>query len=171
MKNKFNIVVLKIGMLFPLGIAMAVLISGFTNIDWLWAAVGGLVFAAGFVFWNVFEYDKFDLIKDEDYLESTHSITLPNTEAILEMIQSQARGVFSDVILTDKKDDQGYWRYDIKSSRYPSFMRVDFNSNDIVVTIKPKYLTFIPDFAINYRIIHRLRRTAEKLTSTTGDII
>jgi hypothetical protein len=170
MENKVNIVASKALMLWPVGILIALVFSGFQDIDWPWTLAGGLFISLAWIFWNVFEYDKYDSIRKEDYLESKHVVRLPKSEDVLDMILEQTKGAFADVILTDKMDDQGYWLFDVERSRWrePAFMKVDFSGQEIVVSLKPKYLPFMPDLATNYRIVNRLKRAAEKLTTTTG---
>ena len=162
MKNKFRIIALKTLMLWPIGAFLATLLLR-DIAGWIWIISVGLTLAVAYVFWNVFEYDKYDSISSEDYLKSSHTIKLPNSKDVINMIDSETKGVFADVKLTDKLNEQGYWIYDIRNSGFGATMRVNFSSKDVVVTIKTKFFAFIPDFAKNYRIVHRLNRAAENL--------
>ena len=172
MKNKFYIVGQKVLIIWPIGILIALAFDTFYQIEWISPLLIGLIISLGRVFWNVFEYDKFNSIEEKDYLESKHKISFPNSPAMLDMIRDQTQGVFANVVLVDKEDEQGFWLFDVANSRsqFTSFMMVNFSSDNIVVTIKPKYFSFLPNRAENYRIIHRLKKRAEKLATTLEPI-
>ena len=167
MKARHQKIIVKSLLLSPLGM---LLLFAFTSMNfqnnWLLIILGGIVFGAGTVFFQMFDYDKFDDISDEDYLESKHTLILPNTPEVLAPIDEQTKGAFADVILTDHEQDAGTRVYEIEQSIANSFLTIEFKETELKLIIKKKrILSFLPDKAANYRIIHRLKRKAEKMSN------
>lgn len=128
--------------------------SGFDLDKLVSALIAGIVLSALVIFWNLFEYEKFNDIIANDFLESQHSKLIDNNTENWGRLKSQLKmqiGNFRRI-----KETETLIEYEINQKITNSILRAERKNEQIVVEIKRKYLNFIPDMGKNYRIINKL---------------
>ena len=80
MENKTTKFIFKTLILFPIGFGIWTLISGIDRIHWFFPTMMGFGLAFGTIFWNLFDYEKFDKMKITDFLESRHKLNVENSD-------------------------------------------------------------------------------------------
>ena len=157
MKNKTTKFISKMFILFPIGFGIWYLLYGFENFYWFLPTLFGLVFAFGIVFWNLFDYEKFNDITLTDFLESSHKLNIENSDEnwnrIIDLIEK------SIIQLKVLGKTQTNLKVKIPGKISDSILSVEKINNGIVITIeKEGLIKFLPDNAKNYKLFKKLGR-------------
>jgi hypothetical protein len=152
--NKTKKFLLKSIYLFPIGFLIWFLSSGFEIDDIGISIISGVIFSLLVIFWNLFEYEKFNGIIDNDFLESKHFKSLENNSENWNRIKSQLKMQVMD--FRKIRETDSFVEYEISQKLSNSILRVEKGNELILLKIKRKYLNFIPDMAKNYKIINKL---------------
>lgn len=139
---------------FPVGFLFWMVSHGFKTSDIGIAIIVGFVLAFLFVFWNLFEYEKYDDILYVDFLESHHTTSIKNTEENWNNLKTRLNLQITKIKKTIESEDCISYQIDQKGS--DSLLRIEKKNDRIVILIKRKYFNFIPDMAENYRILNKL---------------
>ena len=140
--------------MFPLGY-LAWIIKNGTDIEHPYIAfVAGIGIAALIVFLHVFDYEKFDDIKTEDFLESKHSFYIDYSERNWSQIREVLKSQFIQVV--NFKESDGFIFIQIDKRFFNSVLIVEKIDQKINLRIKRKNFNFFPDNADNYRTIKTL---------------
>ena len=161
--NKTRKFILKSIYLFPIGFMLWMLPSGFKTTDIGISIFAGIIIALLIVFWNLFEYEKFNEIVYNDFLESQHSALIENTEENWINLKNKLNLQISKINKIYETDTQLEYQIDQKIS--DSLLRIERENDKIVLHIRRKHLNFIPDMAENYKILRKLIK--EKTTANT----
>lgn len=164
MKNKTTKFLLKILRILPIVLIPFLLINGIETYGWIISILLSSMVSFGLIFWNLFDYEKFDTISLEDFLESTHIVRFnsndENWNAINEILKSQF------VNIGTKKFQECFIEIEIEQKLTNSVLTVERTTKEILLKIEQKKYSFLPDNAKNYRIITNIEK---KITSyTTG---
>ncbi len=166
--EKFMKIIRKSVFGFPrLALIIMPLVMCFTTKFELWIILlGGYALSILTTLIEALKYDSFPKMIIADYLESKHKVILPKSEIVVKVISREAGSVFSDVILTDEEDEHGYRLYDISMSNgifysYSSYLKIDFLEKVTVLSIKPKWFGYLPDYTKNYKLLHSLKTKIE----------
>jgi uncharacterized FlaG/YvyC family protein len=161
--NKTRKFILKSIYLFPVGFMLWMLPSGFKTTDITISIFAGIIIALFIVFWNLFEYEKFNEIVYNDFLESRHSALIENTEENWSNLKNKLNLQISKIKKIYETDTQIEYQIDQKIA--DSILKIEKKDDKIVVNIRRKHLNFIPDMAENYKILRKLIK--EKTTANT----
>ena len=140
--------------LMPFFVLIWMFASGFDLDELVSSIIAGIILSALAIFWNLFEYEKFNDIIANDFLESRHSKILDNNSENWIRLKSQLKiqvGNFRRI-----RETENLIEYEINQKITNSILRAERKNGQILVEIKRKYLNFIPDMAENYRIINKL---------------
>mgnify|MGYP003630310505 CR=1 FL=1 len=165
MKNKTTKFIFKTLILFPIGFGIWTLIGGMDNFHWFFPTMMGLVLAFGTVFWNLFDYEKFDEMEITDFLESTHKLNLENSDENWNRITNLAEKSLIKLKVLKKSDST--LKIEIPRKLFDSILTVEKTENRIRLKIEKRgILKFLPDNAENYITIQKIG-TELKTTANT----
>ncbi|EMQ93879.1 glycine cleavage system aminomethyltransferase T [Xanthomarina gelatinilytica] len=159
--NKTKKFLIKSIYLLPLGFFLWMLPNRFNTSDIGISIVAGLIIALLIVFWNLFEYEKFNEILYNDFLESQHSVSIKNTEENWNDLKNKLNLQIAKI--KKIRESENHIEYQIDQKITDSILRIEKKNDNIIVTIKRKHLNFIPDMAENYGILKKLIK--EKTTA------
>ena len=162
--NKTKKFLLKSIYLMPFFILIWMLTSGFDLDKLVSSIIAGLILSILVIFWNLFEYEKFNDIIANDFLESQHSELLENNSENWNRIKSQLKiqvGNFRKI-----RETENLIEYEIIQKITNSILRAERKNEQILVEIKKRHLNFIPDMAENYRIINKLMKRIKTTTNS-----
>ncbi|KJJ37294.1 hypothetical protein [Aequorivita vladivostokensis] len=159
--NKTKKFLIKSIYLLPLGFFLWMLPNGFNTSDIGISIVAGLIIALLIVFWNLFEYEKFNEILYNDFLESQHSVSIKNTEENWNDLKNKLNLQIAKI--KKIRESENHIEYQIDQKITDSILRIEKKNDNILVNIKRKHLNFIPDMAENYGILKKLIK--EKTTA------
>ncbi|GGW26241.1 hypothetical protein [Arenibacter certesii] len=136
MNEKVWKITVKSLVLLPIGLSLWVLINGFDLEYWVIPVIAGLVISFGIVFWNIFDYEKFEDIDMSDFLESTHRVTFKynskNWNNILQMIQTP----FVKLEILEKIGN--IIKTQVHQKFIDSILTIEKSENEIIVDIEKK---------------------------------
>ncbi|WP_299429973.1 hypothetical protein [uncultured Maribacter sp.] len=156
MENKTTKFILKTILLFPIGFGFWTLINGFDLNHWIFPVIAGFVGSFGIVFWQLFDYEKYDEIEYVDFLESKHSIIVENSNENWNEINKLIKNQFVKIKILEKTENT--LKVQIERKFMDSILTVNKNQNNIVMDIERKNLGFLPDNAENYRTLRKLTK-------------
>jgi len=145
---------IKSSYLVPLGFLIWILPSGFEMSNVVISIIAGTVIAFLIVFWNLFEYEKFNEISETDFLESNHSVSIENNADNWNQLKNKLNLQIAKV--RKIRETENLIEYQIDQKITDSILRIEKDNNEIKLNIKRKYLNFIPDMAENYSILKKL---------------
>jgi hypothetical protein len=162
MKNKTIKIISKTILLFPIGFATWFLANGFDINNWIFGIATGLVISFGIVFWNLFDYEKYNEMNMTDFLESKHNVTLENNIENWNKIEELIKNPFAKLKVLEKTDSS--IRIQIDRKILDSILTIKKTPKSILLGIESKYLSYLPDKAKNYqtlqKLVNRLQTTA-----------
>ncbi|MDB2607010.1 hypothetical protein N9Y48_04465 [Zobellia sp.] len=157
MQNKTIKFITKTLILFPLGFGFFTLINGFENFYWFFSTVLGFMFAFGIVFWNVFDYEKYDAMEIADFLESSHELNVENSDKNWNLICDMMDQ--SIVQLKKIKKTPSALKAEIPRKFLASVFTAEKEESGILLRIKKKgLLKFLPDNTENYRTLRKFQK-------------
>lgn len=154
MRSKTSKFILKTILFFPIGFLLWILPSGFEVTNWILPIIAGFVISFGIVFWQLFEYEKFNDLSYVDFLESKHSIRIENSVENWKEINQMIRNPFAKLKIIEKNENS--MRIQIDHKLIDSILTIKKTGTDIKLEIRKKFLDFLPDNAQNYRTLKRL---------------
>ncbi|EDM44105.1 glycine cleavage system aminomethyltransferase T [unidentified eubacterium SCB49] len=153
---------------FPVGFILGLLSNGFNFNDLIMPLLYGFILGFIIVFWNVFEYEKYSNISSVDFLESRHKKTIPysleNWQKIKQLLQLQ----FLDLQIIRQTDD--FMEVIILQRTSNSALIIKKKEDVIELDIHNLYWKFLPDFAVNYRLISKLKKNIIQENSLTSSV-
>lgn len=155
MHHKVTKALLKFVLFFPFGFALSFLITSF-EVDaifshLLWGGVGSFLL----LFYNWFEYSKFDEMKVEDFLESKHTHELEDDSQIWQKIQEVFQQQLNGKVTSESDQEL---QVVLITNFNKSIVTAIKKEKWIQLSIKRKGLWFLPDRADNYVILQKLLR-------------
>lgn len=154
MKNKSIKFILKSTFFFPIGFFFWILVSGFEITNWITPVIAGYAISLIIVFWQLFDYEKYNNLIYVDFLESKHSLRIDNTQENWKKINQMIKNPFTDLKILEKTES--CLRIQIKNRFIDSILNIDKTGKDIQIDIKKKFLGFLPDNARNYQTLNRI---------------
>jgi len=154
MMTKTRKILIKSSYLVPLGFLIWILPSGLEMSNIVISLIAGSIIAFLIVFWNLFEYEKFNEISELDFLECNHSISIENNADNWNELKNKLNLQIAKIRKIRETDS--LIEYQIDQRITDSILRIEKNNNEIKWNIRRKYLNFIPDMAENYSILKRL---------------
>lgn len=154
MKNKLLKFLKKTLLIFPFGILIYVIISWTIFSDFISPLIFASTFSFIVIFYNWFEYEKYDKIELFDFLESQHSITVENNLENWENLNTVL-----DLQLAKIKSfsrTENFTKIVIEKKVIDTILILIKNEDIIEIRIRRKYLNFVPDMAENYRVINKI---------------
>jgi hypothetical protein len=145
---------IKSSYLFPFGFLIWLLPNGLEMSNVAISIIAGILIAFLIVFWNLFEYEKFNEISEKDFLESNHSVSIENNADNWNQLKNKLNLQISKV--RKIRETENLIEYQIDQKITDSILRIEKDNNIIKLNIKRKYLNFIPDMAENYNILKKL---------------
>ncbi|PIB31284.1 hypothetical protein BFP77_01535 [Maribacter sp. 4U21] len=156
MENKTTKFILKTILLFPIGFGFWALINGFDLNNWVVPVIAGFVGSFGIVFWQLFDYEKYNEIEYVDFLESRHSIMVENSNENWNKINELIKNPFAKLKILDRTENT--LKIQIERKFLDSILTVNKTQNYIVMEIEKNILGFLPDNAENYRTLKKLAK-------------
>jgi len=156
METKTSKFILKTLLFFPIGFGIWSFRSSFDFNDLTFHIVAGLVISFGIVFWQLFDYEKFNDIKYEDFLESKHKLSFENTAENWEKIEDMLKTPFANLKVIKK--NESFLKVKIERRFQNSILIIQKIEEEIIVEIEKEFLTFLPDNADNYRTIKNISK-------------
>lgn len=156
MENKTVKFILKTILLFPIGFGFWTLTNGFDQNHWVIPVIAGFVGSFGIVFWQLFDYEKYDEIHYRDFLESKHSLIADNNSENWNEINEMIKNPFVKLKVLEKTEDT--LKVEIERKFIDSTLTIKRTQNNIAMKIEKKFLSFLPDNAENYRTLRKLEK-------------
>lgn len=155
-------IIYKTFILSPIGMAFCFMISALNsphivfNTHHLFIIPAGIIIAFGIVFWNWFDYEKYDTSPLNDFLESRHTYNLPYSEENWQNI----RHIFQDQLQhpVNFKEQKESLQLELYQTGINSILSARKTDSQIQISIRKKKLSFLPDNATNYRILKKLQK-------------
>ena len=165
MENKTTKFILKTLILFPIGFGIWTLIGGIDKFHWFFPTMMGFGLAFGTVFWNLFDYEKFNGMEITDFLESSHKLNIENSDENWNRIVDLTEKSLIKYKVLEKSDS--VLKIEIPRKLFDSILTAEKKENAISLKIEKKgILKFLPDNAENYATIQtvgtELKTTANK---------
>ena len=155
-------------------LAKTVLVFPFTFIVWtliyykfdfnnlLFPIIIGIVISTGIIFYNVFDYEKFNDMINLDFLESNHRIEIENTDSNWKIINQI---ITNNITAQLFEQNEKIIKLQIERKILDSILKISRNDNLILIEIKKKIFKFLPDRAQNYRTIKRLEKRIKTIAN------
>ena len=169
MENKTTKFILKTILLFPIGFGLWTLTNGFDLNHWVIPVIAGFVGSFGIVFWQLFDYEKYDEIPYADFLESKHSLIVDKNSEYWNEINELIKTPFVKLKVLEKTGDS--LKIQIERKFMDSILTVNRTSNNITIEIEKKFLGFLPDNAENYRTLRKLEKKLKMLRNQASKTV
>jgi len=163
MQNKTTKFLLKMLMFFPFCLAFGILSTQFNFDDWIFFVVVGFVGAFGVTFWHLFDYEKFNEISYEDFLESKHTLELEYSKENWDQFYEMIKNPLLDLEIIESTENKLKVQFERKFS--DSILTINKTPDAIIISIEKKFFSFLPDRAENYRTIQKFAKSSKKLNS------
>jgi len=155
MEKKTTKFIFKILILFPIGFGIWTFFSEFENFHWFFSILIGFVFAFGIVFWNLFDYEKFNGMKPMDFLESSHKLNVQNNNENWNRITDLIKQSIIKLKVIEKSENN--LKIEVPRKVFDSILTAERTENEITLRIQKKgILKFLPDNAKNYRTLQKI---------------
>ena len=154
-KTKWAKCLIKTLMLLPVGFLYSIIFMVLDVISFSSSLVISLVFALLMMFWNVFDYEKYNDITIIDFLESKHKIVLEQSNVDWNDLK-ECIEVSVNFIQFIKETDK-MMQFQIKRRYLNSILSVRNKNGNFEIEIKSTPLSFIPDNAKNYNTLKRIQ--------------
>lgn len=153
----------KTALVFPFILAVWLVVYDKLEFDHLFfPVVASLILSLLMVFYNLFDYEKYDGMLNEDFLESGHSIRIENSDSHWKIIYDIVESNFSWEL---KERNDKLIKLRIERKVLDSELIITRVDHQILIEIKKKHLPFFPDRAENYRTIKRLEKRIKTIAS------
>ena len=156
MHSKIGKFLVKTIYMFPVGYLAWIITNGSHFEHPYIPFVAGIGIASLIVCRHVFDYETFDDIKTEDFLESKHSFNIDYSEKNWNQIREVLESQFIQVV--NFKESDGFIFMQIDKRFFNSILIVEKIDHKINLRIKRKNFNFFPDNADNYRTIKTLMK-------------
>ncbi|TLF39752.1 hypothetical protein [Maribacter aurantiacus] len=165
MKTKTTKFIFKTLILFPFGFGLWTMINGIENFHWFFPTLIGLVVAFGVIFWNLFDYEKFNGMEMIDFLETNHKLEIQNSDKNW----TQINGLIDQSIVSLKKLEKTDTSLKVEIPRkfFDSILTAERTKSGITIQIEKKGIfKFLPDNAENYRTLQKFGRELKTTANT-----
>ena len=164
MENKTTKFIYKTLILFPIGFGILTFIVGIDNFYWFFPTMMGFGFAFGIIFWNLFDYEKFNEMEITDFLESRQKLNMENSYENWNRITNLTEKSIVKLKVLEKS--KNFLKIEIPRKLFHSILTAEKTENGISLKIEKKgILKFLPDNAQNYYTIQKF----EKELKTTAN--
>ncbi|TDS17042.1 hypothetical protein DFQ03_1532 [Maribacter caenipelagi] len=160
MENKTIKFVLKILTIFPSIFFLTYVLNGFDLKFWVFEIIISFMTSFGIVFWQLFDYEKYNEISYEDFLESKHSLSLENSEENWDQFNEMIKNPLLELEIIERTDEM--LKVLIARKFIDSILTVRKTKDAIIVNIEKKFFSFLPDRAENYRTIQKLAKRSQQ---------
>ncbi len=165
MKNKTTKFIFKTFILLPIGFVIGIFVIGIENFDWFISFFTGLTLAFSVVFWNLFDYEKYNEIEVSDFLESSHQLKIEDTDENWKRIIELTEQSIIKLKVLEKTGVKLSIEIPRKFSN--SILTAERSKNGINLRIEKKgILKFIPDYAVNYWTLKKFSKELKTTTKT-----
>lgn len=150
-------------LVFPF--AFAFWIAVYDNFEFnhlLFPAVAALVLSVVIVFFNLFDYEKYDNMIDADFLESKHDVHIEYSASNWEIVNDIVASNFNSKV---KEQSDRVIKLQIERKILDSELVITRTDNQILIGIKKKFISFLPDNAENYKTIKRLEKRIKTIAN------
>lgn len=135
------------------------------NIDNLGVSIfWGIVVGLLITFWNFFEYEKFNKISEQDFLESQHVIFIDNNMDNWTRLNDRLQLQIAKIKIV--KITENLIECQIEQRITDSILKIEKHNNSIKLTIRKKYIGFLPDMAENYKVLGKLMKEQRNIPTT-----
>ncbi len=115
------------------------------------------------VFWQLFDYEKYNEISYEDFLESKHSLRLKNSDENWLQFEEMIKNPLLNLKVIEKTEDT--LKVQIERKFIDSILTVNRAPDAIIVNIEKKFYSSLPDRAENYRTLQKLAKSSQESKS------
>ncbi len=155
MENKTTKFILKTLILFPIGFGIWAFIGGIDVFHWFFPTMMGFGLAFGTIFWNLFDYEKFQGMELNDFLESRHKLIVENSNENWNRIVDLTEKSLIKLKVLEKSNHT--LKIEIPRKFFDSILTVEKIENGISLKIEKKgILKYLPDNAQNYATIQMI---------------
>lgn len=152
---KFDKFLKKTLFVFPFAYALWIAKVGFDFTDILFDLFAAFLCSCILIFYNIFDYNAFPDVKNEDFLETKHSVIIENTPFNNNKIEENIH----HLNIKNVYKEETFTAYEIQRKLLNSILIITKSNAGIRIEIKYKYLNFLPDFAINYNTLKSILQT------------
>lgn len=121
----------------------------------IFATISALMNSFGIIFWNLFDYEKYDNISYVDFLESTHSLSILNNDENWNAIHQYLK---DQLLIRVEENSKNLLKVSMKNKLTDSILTAKRSPNEIAIKIERKSFKFLPDNASNYRIMVKIAK-------------
>ncbi|AZQ57286.1 hypothetical protein EJ994_00115 [Maribacter sp. MJ134] len=166
MENKTTKFIYKTLILFPIGFGIWTFIIGIDSFYWFFPTMMGFGTAFGIIFWNLFDYEKFNGMEMTDFLESRHKLNMENSDENWNQITDLTEKSIIKLKVLEKS--KNFLKIEIPRKLFHSILTAEKTENGITLKIQKKgILKFLPDNAENYYTIQKFEKEI-KTTANNG---
>jgi hypothetical protein len=163
MENKTIKFLLKILIIFPSLFFITYVLNGFDLKFWVFEIISSFMMSFFIVFWQLFDYEKYNDISYEDFLESKHSLSLENSEENWVNFNEMIKNPLLELKIIERTDD--ILKVQIARKFIDSILTVNRTPDAIIVNIEKKLFSSLPDRAENYRTLQKLAKSSQESKS------
>ena len=154
-KTKLMKCLIKTIVLLPLGFLYSLVFVVLGTISLSTGIVMSFVFALLIMFWNVFDYEKYNDISIADFLESKHELVLEQSNVKWNDLKESIEASVNSIQFTKETDE--VMEFHVKRKYSNSVLKVSRKSGVFKIDIKSTPLSFMPDNAKNYNTLKRIQ--------------
>jgi hypothetical protein len=113
------------------------------------------------IYFNVFDYDKFNDLPTKEYLESKHTTTVKYSEEawnICKRYDIHLVNYNAEAIQFSKDVIEFKIKFNILIGQLNSILAFKHRNDKIEISIKKQYITFLPDRGVNLKIIRQVEK-------------
>ena len=150
MKRKIKKMASKTLLILPIAMLLIDIIFGLEK-TFISLFFMGFITSFGIIFWNWFDYEKFNKISNVDFMESTHKLTIENTienwNSLNKFLNSQIIE-YNPIIITEN-----VIKVQITRKFIDSVLLIEKKDSKLNLSIKRNYFSILPDLANNYQLL------------------
>lgn len=133
----------------PQFILLYLALFGINDIKWFNAVAFALIISSFIMFYNCFDYEKFDQMDSKDFLESTHSTSISKEDLLsINQLASKLKIKYNVKEISAKSIE-----IQVNDGVNNSVIFLNIIDDLILIKIKRKYFSFFPDNAKNYKML------------------
>ena len=154
-KTKLMKCLIKTIVLVPIGFLYSLIFVILGTISLSTGIVMSFVFALLIMFWNVFDYEKYNDIALADFLESKHEMVLEQSNVKWNDLKESIEVSVNSIQFIKETDE--VIKFHVKRKYLNSVLRVSREGRIFKLEIKSIPIAFIPDNAKNYNTLKRIQ--------------
>ena len=169
--EKLSRFILKVIYTFPFCFLYFAVIKSFSQTSLSSLIISSLVISVGYIFWNWFDYEKFNALEMNDFLECKHEAIIKNLAFDQNQIMTQIELLIPKFKILNQSNQS--IEIEIENKIFNSILHIEKSKNHVKITIRRKFFNLLPDFAKNLKIIYQIEKSLEKnlvnQTNTSND--